>query len=47
MTFRVHLSDGTKHDVDADNPEEAGKVATRKAGMNVFVLKVKRVRENR
>lgn len=42
-TFRVHLSDGSKHDVDAKTPAEAGRIATAKKP--VPITKIKRVKE--
>lgn len=45
MTFRVHLSDGSKRDVDAESPEQARKIAMKHAAREVIVLKIKRLRE--
>lgn len=43
MTFRVHFDDGQKIDVEADNPEEARQIATRKHP-RVPVTKIKKVK---
>lgn len=41
LTFRVHLSDGSKVDVQAETPEGARKKANTKAKSGVFVVKTK------
>lgn len=41
LTFRVHLSDGSKVDVQAETPEGARKKANNKAKSGVFVVKTK------
>lgn len=44
MTFRVHLSDGTKHDITAATPAAATAIAL-KRGAGAIVTKVKLLRE--
>lgn len=42
-TFRIHLADGSKHDIDAKTPEDARKIVqARESGL---IVKIKRVRE--
>jgi hypothetical protein len=42
-TFRVHLADGTKHDVDARTPTDAASAV--KTAHPAPVAKIKRVKE--
>lgn len=43
MTFRVHLSDGSKKDIDAESPSQAHDIALKNT-TSVWVTKVKRLR---
>jgi hypothetical protein len=46
VPFRVHFDDGTKSEVDATTPQEAGKaaVADRGASESRIITKIKQVR---